>query len=186
LKYLIVGLGNVGQKYINTRHNVGFAVIDHLADEYEVDFEHTRHAYKADISHRGRTYCLIKPTTLVNRSGKAVNYWQQSESIPMERLLVIVDDVDLELGQLRLKPKGGDAGHNGLKDIIQKLGTSKFPRLRVGIGHDFPRGKKVEYVLGQWTADKRKIIAPTIERAAEVALSFGAVGLQHTMTQYNE
>ncbi len=186
MKYLIVGLGNVGQQYINTRHNVGFRIINELADQYECEFDHTRHAYQTSFQYAGRNFCLIKPTTLVNRSGKAVNYWRQAESIPLDRCLIVVDDIDLPLGKIRLKPKGSAGEHNGLKNINKHLGTNQYPRLRFGIGHNFPQGQQVDYVLGKWTREENDELADAIPKAAEAILSFGRKGLQHTMNAYNE
>lgn len=185
MKYLIVGLGNIGAKYADTRHNIGFEVVDHLAREAGVEWTTDTLGDVAQVKHRGRTYVLLKPSTYMNRSGKAVRYWLQKEKLEKNRLLVILDDLNLDFGRLRLRGKGSDGGHNGLKDIDQVTGGNNYARLRVGIGSDFSRGKQVDFVLGEWSDEERRGLPELVGRAAEAALSFGAVGLAHTMNQFN-
>lgn len=185
MKYLIAGLGNTGPKYEGTRHNIGFEVVDDLADRFEARFERVSRGDLAELKHKGRAYLLLKPSTLMNRSGQSVRYWAQKESIPRDRLLVIVDDINLSLGTLRMRKKGSHGGHNGLKDIEQKLNTSKYPRLRCGIGDDFLRGRQIDYVLGRWTHEERKVLSGFIPEAADAALSFGSIGIEHTMNEFN-
>ncbi|MCD7974078.1 MAG: aminoacyl-tRNA hydrolase [Candidatus Azobacteroides sp.] len=185
MKYLIVGLGNIGRQYENTRHNIGFMVLDALAEASNAVFTTVRYGNRTEIRIKGRTFILIKPSTFMNLSGNAVNYWLQKENIPVEKMLVIVDDLALPFGTLRLKPRGSDAGHNGLKHIQQILGSDVYPRLRFGIGNDFPKGFQVEYVLSQFTEEERKELPEKIERAEEIIKSFGLAGIQITMNQYN-
>ena len=170
MKFLIVGLGNIGDEYVNTRHNIGFSVLDTLANTAGVFFTQDRLSYKAEYKFKGKTFILIKPTTFMNLSGKAVNYWLQAEKISVEHLLVITDDIALPLGTLRLKPRGSDGGHNGLKSIQETLNTSEYPRLRFGVGSDFSKGRQSEYVLGHWTAEEEKRLVPRIELAVETAM----------------
>jgi PTH1 family peptidyl-tRNA hydrolase len=185
MKYLIVGLGNVGAKYEQTRHNVGFLVVEKLAEEAGVAFQTDKLGEVAQFRHKGRTFVLLKPATYMNRSGKAVRYWLQQEKIDKNRLLVIVDDLNLPFGKLRLRPKGSDGGHNGLKDIDQMCGGNNYARLRVGIGNEFSKGKQVDYVLGEWSSEERDGLPDVLSRAAEAAKGFGTIGLQHTMNQFN-
>jgi peptidyl-tRNA hydrolase, PTH1 family len=185
MKYLIAGLGNIGAEYANTRHNIGFTVLDALARDAGISFSTDRYAAKASLRHKGKTLILVKPSTYMNLSGKAVRYWLEKENIPLENLLVIVDDIALPLGQLRMKTKGGDGGHNGLTSIIEILGTEEFTRLRFGIGGDFPKGYQVDYVLGEWTADEEKIFVPRIPAAFDIIKSFVTIGPEKTMTNYN-
>jgi PTH1 family peptidyl-tRNA hydrolase len=185
MKYLIVGLGNVGAKYEHTRHNVGFDVLEHLAREQEATWNADSFGSLARVKHRGRTFVLLKPDTYVNLSGNAVRYWMQKEKIPKERLLVIVDDLNLEFGKLRLRAKGSDGGHNGLKSIDSTTGGNNYARLRFGIGADFPKGRQVEFVLGEWSADERAALPDLFERSARAILAFGAIGIQHAMNKFN-
>jgi PTH1 family peptidyl-tRNA hydrolase len=185
LKYLIVGLGNIGVEYENTRHNVGFIVADALVKDLKGSFKVERLASVSKVKYKGRTLVVIKPTTYMNRSGRAVKYWLDKEKIPVERLLVVMDDIALPLGTIRLKPKGGDGGHNGLADIIDKLNTTDFARLRIGIGDDFPKGYQTDYVLGQWTSKEVNIMIPRIELAVEAVKSFVTLGIEKTMTEFN-
>ena len=185
MKYLITGLGNIGTEYVNTRHNVGFEVADVLINEFKGETKVEKLAIISRVKYRGRTLVVVKPTTYMNLSGKALKYWLEKEKIPLERLLVILDDIALPTGTLRMKAKGGDAGHNGLTDIIDKLGTNVFPRLRIGIGDNFSRGRQADYVLGQWTKSEEKIMIPRIEIATEMVKSFVSVGIGRTMTGYN-
>lgn len=185
MKYLIVGLGNIGTEYINTRHNIGFKILDALANASNISFQDRRHAFRAEYKYKGRIFILIKPTTFMNLSGKAVNFWLQKEKIPTEKLLVIVDDVALPFGSLRLRPKGADAGHNGLKDINLALGHQNYARLRFGIGDDYPKGAQAHYVLSPWNDDEKKILPERINLAIEIIQSFGTVGVANTMNEYN-
>lgn len=185
MKYLIAGLGNIGPEYENTRHNIGFKVLEELAGSSDASFTLDRHANVAVIKHRGRTLILIKPTTYMNLSGKAIQHWMTAEKIPVENLLVVTDDVSLPFGQIRLRGKGSDGGHNGLKHIQETLGSSRYARLRFGIGNDFPRGKQVEFVLGGWTREEDDLLDERVKTAADAARSFAAIGLTHTMNQFN-
>lgn len=185
MKYLIVGLGNIGDEYAYTRHNIGFLVLDALAKASNTFFSQGKLAYKAEFKFKGRTFVLIKPTTYMNLSGKAVNYWLQAEKIPLENCLVIADDIALPFGTLRMKGKGSDGGHNGLKDIIYTLETVDFARLRFGIGDQYAKGSQVDYVLGKWSKEEEKTLEERINQACEMAKSFATIGLGLTMTQYN-
>ena len=176
----------MGAKYDDTRHNVGFEVVDHLADKKSAEWKSEHLGDVARIKHRGRTYVLLKPSTFMNLSGKAVRYWLQKEKINKENLLVIMDDLNLDFGQVRLRGKGNDGGHNGLKDIDRMTGGNNYARLRLGIGSDFSKGRQVDYVLGEWSDAERETLPQIIQHAADAALSFGAIGLAHTMSQYNK
>jgi PTH1 family peptidyl-tRNA hydrolase len=176
MKYLIAGLGNIGDEYASTRHNIGFAITDALARLSGVSFQSGRYADLARVRVKNKSLVLIKPNTYMNLSGKAIRYWLDHEKIPLENLLVIVDDIALAPGQLRLKLKGGDGGHNGLSSIIEILGTEEFARLRFGIGNDFAKGYQVEYVLGRWTKSEEEIIIPKILDAVEMVKSFAVGG----------
>ncbi len=185
MKFLVIGLGNPGVKYENTRHNIGFKVLDALASASNAVFGPDRYADVCQIKHKGRTFILVKPTTFMNLSGKAVNYWMKKENISIDNLLVVTDDIALPYGKLRMKPKGSDGGHNGLKDIQHTINTTKYPRLRFGVGNDFYKGQQANYVLGEWSPEETSDLNAHIERAAEMVLSFGSIGIQHTMNQYN-
>lgn len=185
MKYLIACLGNIGSEYENTRHNIGFMVADYLASDLDATFSTQRLAQVATPKFKGRTLVIIKPTTYMNLSGKAVQYWLRAENIPLENLLVVVDDIALDTGTLRMKTKGSDAGHNGLQNIIEVLGTQEWTRLRFGIGNNFPRGKQVDYVLGQWSPQELDIILPRIPVAADMVKSFASIGAARTMNLYN-
>ena len=185
MKYLIVGLGNLGSEYINTRHNIGFKILDALANASNISFQDRRYAYRAEYKFKGRTFILIKPTTFMNLSGKAVNYWLQKEKLPTDKLLVLVDDVALPFGALRLRPKGADAGHNGLKDINLALGHQNYSRLRFGIGNDYPRGAQAHYVLSPWDDVEKESLVPRIDLSIEIIQSFGVRGVENTMNEYN-
>ena len=184
-KYLIAGLGNVGSKYDNTRHNIGFEVLDALALDREAIFETSRLGDIAKFRYKGRVFVLLKPSTYMNLSGKAVRYWQTKEKIPAANLLVVCDDISLPIGAIRLKPKGGAGGHNGLQNIQDLLGTSIYSRLRFGIGNDFSRGRQSDYVLGEWKDTEREILPSRIDKMGKAILSFGTVGLNNTMNVYN-
>jgi peptidyl-tRNA hydrolase, PTH1 family len=185
MKYLIVGLGNPGAKYENTRHNIGFKVVEALAKELGGSFSLQKTAEKAEVKFKGRTLVLVKPTTYMNLSGKAVNYYLQQEKIPRENLVVITDDLALPFGKLRMKGKGSDGGHNGLKDIQATLNTGEYTRLRFGVGADFHKGQQVDYVLGEWSAEENEQLKERISVAAEFVKSFATVGLGLTMTNWN-
>ena len=186
MKYLIAGLGNIGAEYEHTRHNIGFDVIDALASSVEgLQFEAGRKSMIAQMRHKGRTLILIKPTTFMNLSGEAVQYWMQQEKIQLQNLLVIADDLALPFGSIRLKPKGGSAGHNGLESIIECLQTEEFPRLRFGIGSDFSKGQQVRHVLGKWEKNEMELLQPRIKTACDITKSFVCIGLQETMNLFN-
>ena len=185
MKYLIVGLGNIGYEYENTRHNIGFRVLDALAKASNLVFTDGRYGATCELRLKGRVLVLLKPSTYMNLSGNAVRYWLQKENIPVENMLVVVDDLALPFGTLRLKPKGSDAGHNGLKHICEILGTQCYARLRFGIGNDFPRGGQVEFVLGSFPPEEEKQLPEKLERAGEIIKSFCLAGVQQTMNQYN-
>lgn len=184
-KYLIAGLGNIGEEYANTRHNIGFMILDVLAKASNIIFRTDRLASVAELKFKGRTFILIKPTTYMNLSGKAVNYWLQAEKIPKENLLVVTDDIALPTGALRIKGKGSDGGHNGLKSINETLASIEYARLRFGIGNNFSKGKQSDYVLGEWTKEEMEIIAARIDTACEMIKGFGTIGLTLTMTNFN-
>ena len=185
MKYLIAGLGNIGNEYAHTRHNIGFDVLDALAKASNICFEDNRYAFSAEMRHKGRSLILIKPTTYMNLSGKAINYWMQKERILPENLLVILDDLALPFGTLRLRPKGSDGGHNGLKNINEILGHANYARLRFGIGDEFRKGQQVDFVLSKWSDDEKKALLQRIELAGEIIKTFSIMGLERTMTLYN-
>lgn len=186
MKYLIAGLGNIGPEYADTRHNIGFMVLDELARRHKASFGADRHAWYAEVPLKGRMLHLIKPTTYMNLSGKAVNYWLQTLKIPTERLLVVLDDVALPFGAVRLRPKGGDAGHNGLKHINLQLGSSTYPRLRFGIGDNYFRGQQVNYVLSGFDEDELMELPALIDRSVNMIEGFATTGIELTMTQFNK
>lgn len=185
MKYLIVGLGNIGDEYRNTRHNIGFMVLDALAKASNIAFSDKRYGAVANMSLKGKQLLLLKPSTYMNLSGNAVRYWMQQEKIPLENVLIIVDDLALPIGTLRLKGKGSDAGHNGLKHIAATLGTQNYSRLRFGIGNDFPKGGQIDFVLGEFDDEAKKILPERISLAGEIIKSFCLAGLNNTMNQYN-
>ncbi|MBL0064596.1 MAG: aminoacyl-tRNA hydrolase [Bacteroidetes bacterium] len=192
-KFLIAGLGNIGEEYSFTRHNIGFEVADALALELnKVEgssaaklFHTERLASVYEGRFKGKTLVMIKPTTYMNLSGKAVNYWMQAEKIPVSNILVVTDDLALPFGTLRLKKKGSDGGHNGLSDIIETLGTNEFARLRFGIGSDFPKGKQVDYVLQRWSKQEEALLSERIEKAVQIVKSFVSIGIDRTMSDFN-
>ena len=186
MKYLIAGLGNIGPEYHETRHNIGFMVVDALAKSAGISFSDGRYGFTATLPVKGRQLLLLKPSTYMNLSGNAVRYWLQKENIPLENLLVVVDDLALPFGTLRLKGKGSDAGHNGLKHIAATLGTQVYARLRFGIGNDFPRGGQIDYVLGHFTEDERSLLPQRLETAGEIVKSFCLAGIDITMNQFNK
>lgn len=184
-KFLIAGLGNIGDEYANTRHNIGFNVVDFLAKENDVKFKSDRLADVAELKYKGKTLILIKPTTYMNLSGKAINYWLQAEKIPVEHLLVIVDELALPFGKIRLGPKGSDGGHNGLKNIQEILNTTHYPRLRFGIGNEFNKGHQVNFVLGKWSDEEKQTLNERIKIASDAIKAFSFIGLERTMNDYN-
>ena len=184
-KFLIAGLGNIGPKYANTRHNIGFKVLDYLAEKEEVSFTSEKLGDIARFKFKGRTFILLKPSTYMNLSGKAVNYWLQKEKIPLENLLVITDDLNLPFGSIRLKTKGSDGGHNGLKDIQHTLNTTKYNRFRFGISDEFSKGQQVDYVLGEWGEEEEKQLPERLQKSAELVKSFGTAGVNNTMNSFN-
>ena len=185
MKYLIACLGNIGAEYENTRHNAGFRIADRLAKDLEASFTTNRLAQVAEVKFRGKTLVVIKPTTYMNLSGKAVKYWLDLEKIPIENLLVVNDDIALPVGTIRMRKKGADGGHNGLTDIIEKLGTSDFCRLRFGIGDDFARGHQIDFVLGQWKTSEEPVVDQTVDKAVEAIKSFVIQGPDRTMNIFN-
>jgi len=185
MKYLIVGLGNIGPEYQDTRHNIGFTVLDALAGASNVVFEDKRYGFVTQLKLKNKTLVLLKPSTYMNLSGMALRYWMQKEKIEIENVLVIVDDIALPFGTLRLKPKGSDAGHNGLRNINDVLGHDNYSRLRFGIGNGFPKGYQVEYVLSKWDKEELLSLQPRVEKAIEMIKSFCLAGFQLTMNQFN-
>jgi len=185
MKYLIVGLGNIGSEYEDTRHNIGFKILDALAKASNIFFEADKFADTATLKFKGRTFILVKPTTYMNLSGKAVNFHLQANKIKQENLLVITDDIAIPFGTLRMKGKGSDGGHNGLKDIIRVLGNTSFARLRFGVGSEFVQGKQINHVLGNFSPEEQKELEERTNKASDMIKSFGSIGLGRTMSQYN-
>jgi len=185
MKYLIVGLGNIGSEYAETRHNIGFKIVDALAKASTSVFRPDRLGDACEVKFKGRTLILLKPSTYMNLSGKAVNYWMQQAKIPLENLLIITDDIALPTGVIRIRAKGSDGGHNGLKSINEVLGTLDYARMRFGVGNDFQKGRQVEYVLGQWTPQDLTSIAPGIDKATEAIKAFAVEPLSQVMTRFN-
>jgi len=186
MKFLITGLGNIGAEYDGTRHNIGFDVADVLVMKNDTIFKQDRLAAVAQYKWKGKTIIVIKPSTYMNLSGKAIKYWIDKENIPLEQSLVVLDDLALPLGTLRMKGSGSDGGHNGLKSVQECLQTTKYPRLRFGVSNNFPKGKQVEYVLGKWTDDEFPIVKERILTSVEMIESFIFRGIQQTMNQYNK
>jgi PTH1 family peptidyl-tRNA hydrolase len=184
-KFLIVGLGNIGEAYKNTRHNIGFKILDFLTEKEGITFETQKLGDVATYKFKGRTFILLKPNTYMNLSGKAVIYWLNKEKIPLENLLVITDDLNLPFGSIRLKTKGSDGGHNGLKDIQDKLQTTNYNRFRFGISDAFSKGKQVDYVLGEWDNEENSKLPERLEKAIELIKSFGTAGINNTMNAFN-
>lgn len=184
-KFLIAGLGNIGAEYVNTRHNIGFKVLDHLARQEGLDFATAKLGAMAEYKLKGRTLFLLKPNTYMNLSGKAIKYWMEKENIPLENLLVITDDLNLPFGAIRLKGKGSDGGHNGLKSIQQLLNTADYPRFRFGISDAFKKGQQVDYVLGEWDEEEKAKLTERLETSAEIIRSFVLSGLANTMSTFN-
>ncbi len=184
-KFLIVGLGNIGAEYVNTRHNIGFKVLDHLAKKENLEFQTVKLGSLAEYKLKGRTLLLLKPNTYMNLSGKAIKFWMDKENIPIENILVITDDLNLPFGTIRIRIKGSDGGHNGLKNTQQVLNTSNYPRFRFGISDEFKKGKQVDYVLGEWNDAEKASLPERLDVAAEIIRSFGTAGLENTMTAFN-
>ena len=184
-KFLIVGLGNIGDKYTNTRHNIGFKIVDEVAEEYKVNFETEKLGDVATFRFKGRTFILLKPSTYMNLSGKAVKYWMDKENIAVDNLLVITDDLNIDFGTIRIKAKGSDGGHNGLKDIQEKLGANKYPRFRFGVGGNYSKGRQVDFVLGDWNKEETSFLIERLPTSAKIVASFGTAGLANTMNTFN-
>jgi PTH1 family peptidyl-tRNA hydrolase len=184
-KFLIVGLGNIGDKYKNTRHNIGFTILDELAKNKELTFENNKLGAISKFRFKGRTFILLKPSTYMNLSGKAVKYWLNKENISLENLLIVCDDLNLPFGAIRLKGKGSDGGHNGLKDINTILQTQKYARFRFGVGAEFSKGKQSDFVLGDWSSNELKLLPERLTKATELIVSFGLAGLNNTMNSFN-
>lgn len=186
MKYLVVGLGNIGAEYAETRHNIGFKVLDALAEASNISFIAGRYGSTAELRYRGKSVTLLKPSTYMNLSGKAVRYWLDTLHIERANLLVVVDDIALPFGELRMRPKGSAGGHNGLKNIAELLGTEDYARMRFGVGGDFARGHQVDYVLGEWTADERAQLPDRLKVFDDAILSFVAIGVERTMNEFNK
>jgi len=184
-KYLIVGLGNIGSEYVNTRHNIGFKAVDFMAKEAEASFETVKLGALTEIKVKGRTLFLLKPNTYMNLSGKAVQYWMEKEKIAKENVLIITDDLNLPFGTIRIKPKGSDGGHNGLKNIQAVLNSSEYPRLRFGISDQFKKGQQVDYVLGDWSDEETKLLSERLEVVSKAVKEFVLAGLNNAMNNYN-
>ncbi len=184
-KYLIVGLGNIGTEYANTRHNIGFDILDHLAAQQEVSFDSKKLGDLTNFKIKGRSVFLLKPATYMNLSGKAVLYWLTKEKIPMDRLLIVTDDLNLPFGSLRLKTKGSDGGHNGLKDVQDKLNTTQYNRFRFGISNEFRKGRQVDYVLSKWNDDENEKLKERLDMSCDLVRSFVLSGLKITMNAFN-
>ena len=184
-KYLIVGLGNIGEKYHNTRHNIGFNILDHFSKKQDLVFETKKLGDLTTYKFKGRTFVFLKPSTYMNLSGKAVLYWLNKEKIPLENLLIITDDLNLPFGSIRVKTKGSDGGHNGLKDIQDKLNTSNYNRFRFGIGEEFNKGRQVDYVLSKWSEEEKVKLPERLDLCIELIRSFGTAGITNTMNNFN-
>jgi len=184
-KYLIVGLGNIGEKYHNTRHNIGFKILDYFAEKADLTFETQKLGDITTYKLKGRTFIFLKPSTYMNLSGKAILYWLTKEKIPLENLLVITDDLNLPFGSIRVKTKGSDGGHNGLKDTQDKLNTTKYNRFRFGISDAFGKGRQTDYVLSDWTAEENEKLPERLDKAIEIIKSFALAGINNTMNSFN-
>lgn len=184
-KFLIVGLGNIGAEYVNTRHNIGFKILDYFANQESVSFQTQKFGEVAEFKIKGRTVLLLKPNTYMNLSGKAVKYWMEKENIEKENILVITDDLNLSFGSIRIKAKGSDGGHNGLKNIQLLLNSTEYPRYRFGISDAFKKGKQVDYVLGEWSIEEKEALKERLGVSAEIIKSFALAGLNNTMNLYN-
>lgn len=186
MKYLIVGLGNIGAEYAETRHNIGFKVLDAFAKASNTVFSSSRYGSVCEVKVKGRTLVLLKPSTYMNLSGKAVNYWMQAEKIEAENILVIADDLALPFGKIRIRMKGSDGGHNGLKHIIQTLGHNNYARMRFGVGAEFSKGFQVDYVLGEWDAEERRELPEKLDFCCDAITAFATIGIERTMNLYNK
>jgi PTH1 family peptidyl-tRNA hydrolase len=184
-KFLIVGLGNIGAEYINTRHNIGFKILDHFAKKESINFQTAKLGDVAEFKIKGRTLILLKPNTYMNLSGKAVKYWMEKENIEKENILVITDDLNLSFGTIRIKTKGSDGGHNGLKSIQSLLNTTEYPRFRFGISDQFKKGQQVSYVLGEWDEEEKSKLTERLELSSQIIQSFALAGLSNTMNEFN-
>jgi PTH1 family peptidyl-tRNA hydrolase len=184
-KFLIVGLGNIGETYVNTRHNIGFKIVDELAEEHKATFETEKLGDVASFRLKGRSFILLKPSTYMNLSGKAVKYWMDKENIAVENILVVTDDVNIDFGTIRLKAKGSAGGHNGLKDIQEKLNTQQYARFRFGVGANFSKGRQVDFVLGEWNKQETSELIERLPTSAKIITSFGTDGLANTMNTFN-
>ena len=184
-KFLIVGLGNIGEKYDNTRHNIGFRILDALAKEHDTNFETDKLGDVANFRFKGRTFVLLKPSTYMNLSGKAVKYWMDKEKISVENILIITDDLNIDFGTIRLKGKGSAGGHNGLKDIQEKLNTTKYPRFRFGVGANYSKGRQVDFVLSEWSKEEESELIERIPVSCNLVTSFGTAGMANTMNAFN-
>ena len=184
-KFLIVGLGNIGAEYVNTRHNIGFKVLDFIANKEGASFDNLKLGAVAELKIKGKTFILLKPNTYMNLSGKAVKYWMDKEKIALDKVFIITDDLNLSFGTIRIRSKGSDGGHNGLKNITQVLNTQEYARFRFGISDAFKKGKQVDYVLGNWDEEEKTKLPERLEIASEIIKSFGLAGLEITMTSYN-
>lgn len=185
-KYLIVGLGNIGEEYAHTRHNIGFDVAMAFVQKHGGQFTTDRLAFKAEVKWKGRTFIVICPTTYMNLSGKAVKYWMDKEKVELKNVLVLVDDLAIPLSKLRIRPGGSDAGHNGLKSIQELLGTTEYPKLRFGIGNNFPKGRQVDFVLGKWTGEEEPLVRLKIDKAIDVIEQFSTMGIAAAMNTVNK
>ncbi|RNL93424.1 aminoacyl-tRNA hydrolase [Sinomicrobium pectinilyticum] len=184
-KFLIVGLGNIGKEYENTRHNIGFRILDYLAEKESLQFETAKLGDRSLYKVKGRTLVLLKPSTYMNLSGKAVKYWMDKEKIPLENVLIITDDINIPFGTIRLKTKGSDGGHNGLKDIQAQLNTTQYNRFRFGVGAEFTKGRQIDYVLGVWNEEENKALPERLGKACELIRSFATAGITNTMNTFN-
>ena len=184
-KFLIVGLGNIGADYVNTRHNIGFKILDHFAKKESINFQTAKLGDVAEFKIKGRTLILLKPNTYMNLSGKAVKYWMEKENIEKENILIITDDLNLGFGTIRIKTKGSDGGHNGLKNIQSLLNTTEYPRFRFGISDQFKKGQQVNYVLGEWDEEEKAKLTERLEISSEIIQSFALAGLNNTMNEFN-
>ncbi|CAM3913821.1 aminoacyl-tRNA hydrolase [Flavobacterium jumunjinense] len=184
-KFLIIGLGNIGSEYVNTRHNIGFKILDHFANQEKLSYNTVKLGDITEFKIKGRTLLFLKPNTYMNLSGKAIKYWMEKENIEKENILVITDDLNLPFGSIRIKPKGSDGGHNGLKSIQQILSTSEYPRFRFGISDEYKKGQQVNYVLGEWSDDEKEKLKERLQVASEVIKSFTLAGLNNTMNTFN-
>ena len=185
MKYLIIGLGNPGEKYENNRHNIGFKVLDRLASLSNISFSTDKLADVSVLKHKGRQLILLKPNTFMNLSGKAVNYWMQKEKVPVDNILIVSDDIALPFSTIRLRAKGSDGGHNGLKDIIEVLQSTIFPRIKFGIGSEFNKGRQSDYVLGNWSEEETNLLEEKMDFVVKMILSFTTIGINRTMNDFN-